>query len=161
MLDKAKRNDKGWNSSRSLVLSKVLIVIFGIVLLVVDIQGYWIVKFLLERMPSHLFVEWATEILLTYLYVCSVPAYIVLIQLFRLLGRISNGEVFTMQNTTCLRSVSWCCLLVGMFSVPFIAMWFSIALVALAAGLAGLILRVVKNVFEQAVKMKDELELTI
>ena len=33
--------------------------------------------------------------------------------------------------------------------------------IALAAGFTGLIVRVVKNVFQQAIAMKDELDLTV
>ena len=34
-------------------------------------------------------------------------------------------------------------------------------LIAIAAGFMGLIVRIVKNVFEQAITMKDELDLTV
>ncbi len=156
-----KKTAKGWNGSNSIVLSKAIVVVFAVMLIFVDIRGYWIIRHLLELSPAYFFVEHALTILLVYLYACSIPAFIVLFQLFGFLSRITKGEVFTKKNIGCLRLVSWCCLAVGGFSLPFISIWPLLALVALAAGLVGLILRVVKNVFEQAVDMKDELELTI
>ncbi len=150
-----------WGDSKSMVLSKIIIIVFGVILFFVDLRAFWIIRYLLTLSPPGLFGEFAMELLMAYLYICSVPAFVVLYQLFMLLNRIARGNIFTRRNIICFRLVSWCCLTVGIFSIPFIAVWPSLALVCLAAGLVGLILRIVKNVFEQAVKMKEELELTI
>ena len=60
-----------------------------------------------------------------------------------------------------LRARPWCCLLAA---VPFgvFGIWRSLSIiVALAAAFFGLILRVLKNVFEKAVELKEENDYTI
>ncbi len=150
-----------WGGWKSIVLSKIIVVVFGAILFLVDLRALWIIRYMLTLSPPGVFPDIAVELLMVYLYVCSIPAYVVLFQLFMLLSRITKGDVFTRRNIVCFRLVSWCCLMVGIFSIPFIAVWPSLGLVCLAAGLVGLILRIVKNVFQQAVNMKEELELTV
>ncbi len=150
-----------WNMKRSYILRKIIIIVYTVVLVLVDLRGYWILRHFLEMSPAYYFGEFALEAILGYLYVCSVPAYLVLFELFGLLSRLTKGDTFTRTNIKCLRKVSWCCLAVSAFTLPFISIWLLLSLVALAAGLAGLILRIVKNVFEQAVEMKDELDFTV
>ncbi len=154
------KNNKGSNE-RSILYSKIIIVVFGILLLLVDLRGPWVIRYLLELSPANYFGNVAHTLMLVYLYLCNIPAYIVLAQLFLLLKRITKGEIFTVINIKCFRVVSWCCLIVGVITLPFILIWPLLSVVALAAGLVGLILRIVKNVFEQAVSMKDELDFTV
>ncbi len=149
------------SNSRSILLSRIIIVLFGALLILVNICGHWIVSYLLELFPANYFGEIAHVLMLVYLCICSSHAYIVLAQLFLLLSRITKGDIFTLQNIVCFRVVSWCCLIVGIITVPFIFIWPLLSVIALAAGLVGLILRVVKNVFEQAVSMKTELDFTV
>ncbi len=156
-----KNTGSRWNGMRSILLSKVIIVTFGIILLFFDIRGQWIIGYLLKMSPANMFSDIADTALLVYLYVCSVPAFIVLFQLYSLLVRITKSDVFTEKNVSCLRLVSWCCIFVAIMSLFLVTIWPSIALISLAAGLVGLILRIVKNVFEQAVAMKDELDYTV
>ena len=79
----------------------------------------------------------------------------------RLLVNMRGGRVFDNDNTSYMRRTSWSCIAVaavclasGCYYTPFI-------LVAVAAGFMGLIVRIVKNSFEQAIAMKNELDLTI
>ena len=64
-------------------------------------------------------------------------------------------------NVKLLRILSYCC-----FSVTLIFIYFSIytpvsLAIALAAAFMGLILRVLKNVFSQAVELREENDLTV
>ena len=66
-----------------------------------------------------------------------------------------------LRNVKLLRQVSWCCVGAGavclvscLYYLPFIA-------VAIAAGFMALLVRIVKNIFQQAIDMKAELDLTI
>ena len=96
-------------------------------------------------------------------YVGSVFAWITLAQLWRLLGNLRQGLVFTRENVRLLRIVSWCCVgaaIVCLLSLPWL--WFlPVLVVAAAAGFMAMIVRIVKNVFQQAIAMKDELDLTV
>ena len=79
----------------------------------------------------------------------------------RLLSNIRQGKVFTSGNVKILRLISYCC-----FAVSVIFIYFSILrpfawLVVIAAAFFGLILRVIKNIFEQAIVIKEENDFTI
>ena len=79
----------------------------------------------------------------------------------QLLDNIRLQLVFDLRNVKLLRQVSWCCVGAGsvclvscLYYLPFIA-------VAIAAGFMALLVRIVKNIFQQAIDMKAELDLTI
>ena len=60
-----------------------------------------------------------------------------------------------------LRRCSWCCMAVAAICLVFTAALFYFLLVAAAAAFIGLILRVIKNVFQQALALKEENDYTI
>lgn len=157
-----------WNKNRSLTLSQLLVLVFGVVLLAADLLGW-------QQIPQYftgdIFARFRIPMLVT-LYALSVPAWIALVDLYRLLSNLREGQVFTKGNIRLLRVISWCCFgvtgisllcfipILGMagyrpLAVPMLGM------VPLAAALMGLIVRIVKNVFEQAAVMKDELDYTV
>ena len=91
------------------------------------------------------------------LYLAAAAALVIVIALDRLLSNIRQGKVFTSGNVKIL----YCC-----FAVSVIFIYFSILrpfawLVVIAAAFFGLILRVIKNVFEQAIVIKEENDFTI
>ena len=94
-------------------------------------------------------------------YACSVFAWLLLWRLWALLGNLRRGEVFTAQNVSCLRAVSWCCAGAAAICLLSALYYPSFLMVSAAAGFMCLIVRVVKNVFQQAIAMKTELDLTI
>lgn len=94
-------------------------------------------------------------------YCCVGPAAVLLVSLDRLLAGISRGEVFTQGNIILLRCCSWCCMAVAVICLGFTVTLFYFLLVAAAAAFVGLILRVVKNVFQQAMALKEENDYTI
>ena len=75
---------------------------------------------------------------------------------------VRRRQVFTDQAVSCLRTISWCCFIeAGLFVVNGV-LFFGIDLVlAFVAGFLGLVLRVVKNVIEEAVALKAENDFTI
>ncbi len=94
-------------------------------------------------------------------YPSAVFAYTTLYCLIKLLFNIKKQEIFISRNVSYLRIISWCCFAValitligGFYYVPFL-------LIAVAAAFVGLMLRVVKNVMQNAVEIKEENELTI
>ena len=94
-------------------------------------------------------------------YCCAGPAAVLLLSLDRLLAGISLGEVFTAGNIALLRRCSWCCMAVAAVCLLFTWAFFPFLLVSAAAAFIGLILRVVKNVFQQALAIKEENDYTI
>ena len=94
-------------------------------------------------------------------YCCAGPAAVLHWSLDRLLAGLSRGEVFTAGNIALLRRCSWCCMAVAAVCLLFTWAFFPFLLVSAAAAFIGLILRVVKNVFQQALAIKEENDYTI
>ena len=129
-----------------------------ILLAALDIGCYWAVGWFVRLRLMHrdsVFLRMAT------IYLCSGFGWVLLVRLWQLLQNIRAQLVFDMRNVHLLRQVSWCCVGAGavclvscLYYLPFIA-------VAIAAGFMALIVRIVKNIFQQAIDMKSELDLTI
>ena len=148
-----------WNAERSLLLSKLLTLIFCIGLVVVLLVAPSLVLWLIAYSIN------ATEEMYPYflvtVYSGGVVAGALLFTLYRLLQTIGKGEVFSRRNVTSLRIISWCCLLGAGICLVSIFYYLPWVIVALAASLMGLIVRVVKNIVAQAVILKEENDFTI
>ncbi|MCL2120733.1 MAG: DUF2975 domain-containing protein [Clostridiales bacterium] len=147
-----------WTKPRSLLLSRVFVVLFLLALAAGSLGLPWLLRWYagyagrgaMDLMPVML-----------SLWACAIPAFIALLHLGRMLKHIAEGRVFINENVKALRVISWCCFIVALvFSVFFFYYVLGLILAILAA-FAGLILRVVKNVFEQAVAIKEENDLTV
>ena len=96
------------------------------------------------------------------IYICLLIALFILYMLDRLLSNIRKEEIFIPQNVSYLRGISWACfamcvpcLLVSVYGSQIFLF------VMVAAAFMGLILRVVKNVIEAAVLIKEENDYTV
>ncbi len=154
-----------WNRKHSVTLSIVVCFIFVGVLTASLFVGPWFVKFWFTVYRGWEHGGEALQNMSTLFVACFYPsalfAYITLYSLLKLLFNIKKEEIFVDRNVKYLRRISWCCFAVavitlvgGVFYVPFL-------LVAIAAAFVGLMLRVVKNVMQNAVEINDENELTI
>lgn len=150
---------KGWNSERSVHLSKVFTVISMVALAAVLIFAPQLVKWLKGFSTSA--QKGQTPLFLATLYIGGAIGAVLLVQLFMLLQNISKNQVFLAQNVGFLRGISWCCMFGGLVAVASGIYYFPWALVGLAALFIGLIVRVVKNVFAQALALKEENDYTI
>ena len=95
-------------------------------------------------------------------YACFVPAMIALIALDSILRNIKRELVFSRVNVKCLRIISWCCFAIAIIMLcgwPFISYVF--IFVSAAAAFFGLLMRVIKNVIDAAIEIKDENDFTI
>lgn len=148
-----------WNENKSVVLSKVCVGAFALLLLALDVTAFWLIPMMFELLSRF---QVTGLILVTYL--CSVPAWAALWCLWKLLGNLGKGLVFVAENVRWMRLVSWACFGVA-FLCAVVGCWFVhlviILVLAGAAAFMGLIVRIVKNAFEQAISMKDELDFTI
>ncbi len=151
-----------WNHNRSVILSSICTKLVILLVIVFAFAAPSMVNYSLgyEEIKD----PGVHRSILTAIYACCVPALAALFCLDRLLANIKKKEVFIPRNVRFLRWISWCCfavsiiLFVAAFSTPPTFFFF---IVAVAAGFFGLILRVVKNVIEQAMILKDENDLTI
>ena len=148
-----------WNKSKSMILSLALVVFFGLLLLGVDIFAWPVCGVAAD---SFLTLAGDRMRLLVTLFLCSVFAWLCLYCLFRLLLNLWNGKVFTENNVGYLRATSWCCMAVAVIC-GVAAVWYCLPMLVIAgaAGFMGLIVRIVKNIFRQAIDMKNELDYTV
>ncbi|MBQ7002761.1 MAG: DUF2975 domain-containing protein [Oscillospiraceae bacterium] len=152
-----------WNKTKSLQLSlilvRVLFVFIPILMCCVPVMVHWYDIVYSEGIGlMHGSVYWPLSICL---YLAAVCGLVCLWALHKLLMNLKKDEVFVPVNCKCLRIISWCCLLAA---IPFgvFGIWrFLSFIVALAAAFFGLILRVLKNVFDKAVELKEENDYTI
>lgn len=151
-----------WTKAKSLALSRLCVAVFMAALAAIDVGGYWLVGWFLSITRYQFTAAISAEALfLASLYLCSLPAWGILWLLHRLLGNIRAGQVFVAANVAALRGISWCCIGVAVVCLASAAYYLPFGLVAVAAAFMALIVRIVKNCFEQAIGMKDELDYTV
>ena len=154
-----------WNSKKSATLSIVVCFVFAAILTFAVFFGPFGMELWLTLYRGFSKDGEALQNLIKIFKCCFYPsavfAYLTLYCLIKLLFNIKKQEIFISRNVTYLRVISWCCFAValitligGFFYIPFL-------LIAVAAAFVGLMLRVVKNVMQNAVEIKEENELTI
>ncbi len=161
-----------WNKQRSLLLSKIAVILFMVLLLVLLVAAPWLAMWFGPRLGfwlgpwlglgaiSSVYVTQPSFFLAT-IYTGGVAAAGVLVYLYRFLNNLGKGAVFTKQNVSFLRRISWFCFagaaiafISGFYYIP----WF---IVALAGAMLALLMRVVKNLLAEAVALKEENDFTI
>ena len=154
-----------WNKDKSLILSRILTLAAAMAAVIVAIFipsiSEWY-QFEMAAEANSIFDRSTMFIpLCVTLYLCDVLALAALWNLHILLRNISKDEVFIQNNTNCLRRISWICMGVGVIMMLF-GLWSSIFIFfGMCALMFGLIMRVLKNVFEKAVEIKSENDFTI
>ena len=94
-------------------------------------------------------------------YAMVFVAYVAVGLLFFLLRAVLREAVFSKTATNLLSAVSWCAFVEGILFLP-LGIYFQLAFAAaVAAFFIGLCLRVVKNVIEEAARIKAENDFTI
>lgn len=148
-----------WSRNQSIVLSKLSV---GLALLVIA-GGAVMLPTMVEGIVRRRGMELLSGRVYFYMsfYALMVPAVIALVLLFRLLVNISKEEIFVKSNVQYLRWISWACYLAALIALASTCYYLPFFILAGGAGFMGLILRVVKNVFAEAVYIKEENDFTI
>ena len=167
-----------WNKEKSVKLTHFMVRIFYLILTVVAAASVVIPITVRDYGPLAFYIV---------PFYISVPAgYIALVCLDRLLINIKNGIVFDHENVKHLRVFSWLCFFVCTVTILFaVVVFIRLCLdsagvveiknltifdlyyfvftfcVSVAELFVGVVVRVVKNIFENAIKIKEENELTI
>ena len=147
-----------WNTNKSLFLSRLCTAGFALLLAGMDLGCPWLVRGYVRLRGM---TDAAGSAMIVTLYLGSVFAWPLLWHLWRLLGNLKREEIFTEENVAHLRAVSWCCAGGALVCLGGTRWYLPFLVVGLAAAFMSLIVRTVKNVFNQAVAMKSELDLTI
>lgn len=149
-----------WNKDKSIILSQILVKLCYVGVVACAVFAPRLVELYGERVGGEAGKSLYAP-LLTTLMCCVPPAVIALACLDVLLWNIQRNRAFIEQNVKLLRSISYCC-----FCVAAIFVYFSILrpfgfVIVFAAGFFGIILRVVKNCFQQAAALREENDFTI
>ena len=146
-----------WTSEKSLFLSRAL----TIASLTTSVAALFCIPVITEWYDAVSGEEPIHVVLNIVLYVSAVLGIAALWQLKKLLDRFAKHEVFVAENAACFRWIAWCCF--GVSVIWFVLMYwrFLAFFVAFAAAFAGLLLRVMKNMLEAAVKLREENDYTI
>jgi hypothetical protein len=154
-----------WDKDKSILLSQIGTVCFAVLLLALDVSCWWVTRWIVANRlyQGEVGAPITREVTLMMVSILtgSVLAWIFLHRLWTLLLSIKRGAVFTEANVRRMRAMSWCCMGAAAICLASALYYLPFLLVGLAAGFTGLIVRVVKNVFQQAIAMKDELDLTV
>ena len=139
-----------WTKDRSSLLSQICTAL--------DIGCYWAVSWFIHLRN----MNWqkGTGFMVT-IYLCSVFAWLLLYGLWKLLGNMKSGRVFVEENVKRLRMVGWCCVGAALICLASCVYYLPFLFVSAAAAFMALIVRIVKNVFQQANAMKSELDFTV
>ena len=148
-----------WNKDKSVKLSQFCVVLFMVILAAICLFAPQLCRLLIRLR------RWDEEIklplFLASVYLSAVPAAVVLWALWRMLRNIRAGAVFIAENTALLRLVSWCCIAAGLVYLASTLYYMPFLILSAAAAFVGLMLRVVKNAFAEAVSIKHENDYTI
>lgn len=148
-----------WNDRKSILLTRIVVALAFAGSVVMTLCGPRLVRWMVW---AHALPPRTGPVLLGLGYVCAVFALVMLASLYKFLRRIEAGDIFVAANVTALRRIGWCCVGAAVLCVPAgVGIYLPFAFLGVAAAFMALILRVLKNAFEQAVRMKDELDYTI
>ena len=115
-------------------------------------------------LPAHggLYGETLPVWFVALVYLCLIPVAVADGFLVKLLLLVRKRQVFTDKAVSCLRTISWCCFIEAALCLITARVFFPAHYAAaFVAGFLGLVLRVVKNVIEEAVALKAENDFTI
>ena len=95
------------------------------------------------------------------MYVALIPAYAAVISLWKLLAAVKREDIFTPASVSQLRLISYCAFAEAVvFAILSNQFLFSLA-ISFAGVFIGMVIRVVKNVIQTAVEVKEENDYTI
>lgn len=148
-----------WNKDKSIILSQILIKICYVGIVVCAIIAPKLVELYSESVGEGGASLYAP--LLTTLLCCVPPGIIALVCLDVLLWNIQKNRAFIDRNVKMLRAISYCCFCVAVIFIYFAVLRPFAFVIVFAAGFFGIILRVVKNCFQQAIAIREENDFTI
>ena len=144
-----------WNQSKSLRLSEVWIKAALICWIALAVS----LPFALRYGCQLKLGQYGLPLLIFYFF--SVPLCLVFYCLNRLLVNIKREAIFIQDNVKQLRLISWCCFWGGL--ILLLGSFWNVWLVLLSGimGFFGLLMRVIKNVFSEAIIIKEENDFTV
>ncbi len=148
-----------WTSKKSTELSLIVCAVMALFILAFSCVAPWLFKrYFFE------YRNFGTGIYITVL-LCYYPSALLgecaLFTLVKMLFAIRRGDPFCRENVRRLRLISAFCFCVAIITFAGGFMYIPFFYICAATGFVGLILRVVKNVMQSAVEMREESDLTV
>lgn len=150
-----------WNRKKSILVTQILVGLLAAALLTMDIFGWKLCGYIVKK---SLFLEGTDNaflLLMMTLYSCSAFTALILVRMMQLLVNLRRDRVFVRKNVKLLKRISRSFLVITVICVCSAGYFIPSVAVAAAAAFLGAVVQVVKNVFESAIAMKDELDLTV
>ncbi len=151
-----------WNSKKSVNLSLVVCAVTIICIVVISLfaNNFAVNYFDYQQYNDHAqYIKYVAFI--TAFYPCSLLGILAVISLIRMLLRIKKDNPFCNENVKSLKFISWCCFIVALITFCCGFFYLPLFIITVASGFFGLILRVVKNVIQSAIEIREENDLTI
>ena len=101
-----------------------------------------------------------TSIFVAY-YGCAGVVLFAQWHIEKLLKNILAGEIFIRDNVQRIIRIRWCCILVSLICLPAAFYYLPLIFISIIMGFLGLIVSVVVNVMDAAVKIREENDLTV
>lgn len=158
-----------WNKEKSVLLTGVIVRLCYVILTAAVIALPFIFKHAESFEKIRLLSQWGKYVMGPF-YAIAPAGYAALICIDKLLCNIKKDAVFDAKNVRLLRTISWSCFFAAaecaaafvLISLTYThTAGLALVLLAAGAGFMGLVVRVIKNVFEAAIEIKDENDLTI
>lgn len=150
------------NTSAAISLALAYIALVGIVAVAATLP------FIVEHYITYLNTAYMKRYIpaLIVIYSALIPVGVADVLLILLLKKVKRAQVFTPVAVALLRGISWCCfaeclILATVGNLLFAPFAPIITSVAAVAAFLGIVLRVVKNVIEEATAIKAENDFTI
>lgn len=147
-----------WNSDKSVVLSSICTkLVLALLVFFAAAAPLLVGKYIFYTGK----LESITVPLLCTIYTCCIPAMAILVCLDCLLNNVKHNEIFIKQNVKLFRWISWCCFAVAFILVVSGFYYIFFVFAGVVAIFLGLMIRVVKNIFQVAIALKQENDFTI
>ena len=140
--------------------TKIATLIFIGLVVVADACGFIITNYI-TRVWADRTDTFALVMLSVVYYLGTIGAYVVLISLYKLLSNMGKDVVFDKSNTKLMRIIAIACTLMGIDCIVGTIVWFGTIYPGVLCFFMVLIILCVRAVFEKAIEMKEELDLTI
>ncbi|MBR6407927.1 MAG: DUF2975 domain-containing protein [Clostridia bacterium] len=146
-------------SKASIIISKISVIVLflgllGCVVFARQLSGLYLD--IVGRQGEEL-----TTALRILIYVAGVIGTILLALMYKLLDNVHRDIIFEDRNVKLLKAIQYICYCSAAVIAVFTPYFIFAAAVALAAAFVGLLIRVITNVFQSAVQIKQENDFTI
>lgn len=105
--------------------------------------------------------DFVPTVLLVCVYLAWPVGAVTLVRLTKLLKNIEKERIFDPVNTRHLSAISICCFLAAALSCVVGVFHYALFVFGLMAFLGGIVLRVVMQVFDKAIAIKEENDMTV